>query len=111
MESQLNQVCDYVGKVLIANDDAVLVVDEEGTNRNGKDEEEEAAKEDVLNDNDCNNRIVVHEVEADSLINAEVAAKFAFAEMATKPTVNAAIVGTIEVINDNPDDVANHHHY
>jgi hypothetical protein len=32
MESQLNQVCDYVGKVKIPVDDAVAVVDEEEAN-------------------------------------------------------------------------------
>jgi hypothetical protein len=106
MKSQLNQVCDYVGKVIIPDDDTVAVVDEEETHRNGKDEEEEGAKEVALNNNNHKNCNVVHEAEANSLIDAEVAAMVAFAEMVTKPTVNAATVGTIEVVNDNPNNVA-----
>ncbi len=57
-----------------------------------------------MNNKDCKNHNVVHEVEANSLIDTEVATKVAFAEMVTEPTVNAAIVGTIEVINDKPND-------
>jgi hypothetical protein len=122
-ESQLNQVYDYVGKMIIPNNDAVAVVDEEEVNRNGKDEEEEAAEEDAPNNDDRKNRNVVHKAEensiidaetaakveavATSIINAEVAAEVAFAEMVTKPTVNAVIVSTIEVVNDNPNNIAN----
>ncbi len=40
MESQLNRVSDYVGKVIIPDDDAVAVVDEEEVTWNGKDEDE-----------------------------------------------------------------------
>jgi hypothetical protein len=47
------------------------------------------------------------EAVATSIINAEVAAEFAFAEMVIKSTVNVAIVGTLEVVNDNPNNVAN----
>jgi hypothetical protein len=53
-----------VGKVVIPNNDVIAVVDEEEMNWNGKDEEEEAAKEDAPNDDNCKNRNVVHEAEA-----------------------------------------------
>ncbi len=46
------------------------------------------------------------EAVATSIINAEIAAKVAFAEMVTEPTMNTAIVGTMEVVDDNPNDVA-----
>jgi hypothetical protein len=106
-EAELNRVCDYVGKVIIPNDDAVAVVGEEMTNGNGEDEEEEAGKEDAPNKNDCKKRIVVHDAEANAILNAEVATEVVFAEMVTEQTVNTAIVGTNEVINDNPNNVAN----
>jgi hypothetical protein len=72
-EAELNQVCAYVGKVIIPNDDAVAVVDEEEMNGNGKDDEEEAAKEDAPNKDALKNRIVVYDAEATAILNAEVA--------------------------------------
>ncbi len=79
-------------------------------------------EEDAPNNDDCKNHNMVHEAEEKSIINAEVAAevevvansiidaevatKVAFAEMVTKQTVNKAIVDTVEVVDDNPNDVA-----
>ncbi len=81
-----------MGKVIIPNNDAVAVVDEGQANWNGKDEEEEATEKDAPN-NDIIDVEVAAEVEAvgTSIIKAVVATK---------------IVGTIEVVDDNPNDVA-----
>ncbi len=95
-----------MGKVIIPDNDAVAVVDKEEMNWNGKDEEEEAAKEDALNDDNRKNRNVVHEAEANAILDAQVVAKVAFAEMVTKPTVNAVIVGTEEFVDDKPNSIA-----